>query len=991
MNLSCKILLMLILLGQQLPAQTVAEKFAAGMDAYHLKLFSEASKIFDEITNSYGAEDEVYAAAKYYSADALLKMGKKEEAAVKFEFIVSNVVWSSFREESLFKIGLIYYDLNKFSLSRKNLVLLLKDYPYSEYAGSAYYWIGESYAREERLDDAIDFLIRSTEDKTNITHRDLSFFALAGVYEKRGDYNNAVKYYDQLLTLYPTSKLANQSQFRIGVCYFKLKDYYTTILELNDPSLVSLPENSLVEGIYLLANSYYKVEEYENAADTYSEIIERFPASTFYRPAQYGLAWSYFQLKKYNDAFNVFNYLSEGSDSLAVKSFLNKGEARRYSGNYSDALRIYGEFVKLYPSHSLAPLAEYQIGVINFEQNKDDLSNTHLLNATSSNDPVTRAKAFTLIGEIELQKKNFVKAKTNFETAIKITEDEADVHQSALLGLAIASYHLQDFEGAVELLREVENLNPGFESDKLNFYMAESYFAAGKYQEALNRYNSVSSVKEDIQRQVIYSKGYCYFNTGGYDNAAYQFSDFIKKYPDDKRVVDARLRLADSYFGSKNYTAASRIFKELFKSESFSSSDPYTYYQYAQALYKSGETSEAIKEFQNLQHKFPNSKYAENSLYTVGWIKFQQGMFGEAISDFRNVIAIYKSSSLAPLVYYSIGDAYFNLEKYDSAIVNYQKVISGYPASEYVFDAVNGVQYSYVAMGKPELAVGLIDNFVQKNPKLKFSDQIYFKKGEIFYSQRDYRNAKISYQEFIAKYPKSKFTPEAYYWMGKSAQNMNELDEAAFYFKKVFDNYAGSEPAALSVIELGKVYQSGKNYAAAIELFSSASSRLKDSPRLPEILFMKGTTYLKMDDIQNAYSTFSELALYHRETLFADKAKFEMGVIDLASSRYEKADEFFLYLAEHRTDDLGAQAQYYYGLSLYEQQKYTESVSALVRLRTVFSNYDEWLSRSYLLLGDCYVKLNDKRKAEEFYRTVIAGNKGTELEKEARQKLNRIQ
>jgi TolA-binding protein len=971
-------------------AQSIADKFTSGMEAYHLKLYSDANQIFEDIIENYGIEDELYASARYYSADALLKMGKSEESAAGFEFISNHVIWSNFREESLFNLGMIYFDAGRFSLSRKNLVQLIGDYPHGEYTGSAYYWIGESYAEEDRLDDAVDFLLRAIEDRPSNTHRDHSIYALAGVYERQEDYNNAVKYYDQLLSYYPNSSLANQAQLRIGICYFKLNDYYTSILELNDPSLSGLSEKSLVEGLYLLANSYYQVEEYENAVKSYSEIIEKFPSSSVTRNTHYGLAWSYFQLQKYSDAYNVFNYLSEGTDSLAVKSFIWKGEARRYSGNYSEAAGIFGQFLKLYPSHYLAAIAEYQIGVINFEQNKFDVANRYLTNATSSDDPVTRAKAFTLIGEMELQKQNYIKAKGHFEPAVRITKTEADVHQRALLGLGITLYHLQDFDNAIEYLHEAEDINPGFEPDKISFYLAESYFAIGKFQEALNRYNSIETNDINILKQIIYSKGYCHFNVGSYDNAAYQFSDYLQKYPNDKRATDAKLRLADSYFGSKNFIASSRIFKELFQSKSFSTTDPYTFYQYAQALYKSGESSEAIREFQNLQQNFPTSKYAQNSLYTVGWIKFQQGDFSEAINDYKNVLRVYKRSSLSPLIYYSIGDAYFNLEKYDSAIVNYQRVISHYPSSEYVFDAINGIQYSYVSMGKPNMAVDLIDNFIEKNPKLKFSDQIFFKKGEIYYSQRDYKNAKISYQEFVTKFSKSSFVPEAYYWLGKSAENLNELDEASFYFKKVFESYPNSEPAAVSVIELGNIYETNEDYKSAIDLFNSAASRLKDSPRLPEILFMKGQAYLKMDDLQNAYGTFSELALYHQQSLFADKAKFEMGLIDLAVSRFENADDLFLDIAENRTDDMGAKAQYYYGVSLYEQQKYTESISALVRVRTVYSNYHDWLSRAYLLMGDCYAKLDDTRKAEEMYRTVIARNKGGELGEEARKKINEL-
>lgn len=970
--------------------QNVAEEFNKGMEAYNKQLFVDAYRIFDSIVDDYGVVDELYASARFYSGNSLLKMGKKDEASTRFEYIVNNVVWSKFREESLFTLGLIYYDTKRYALSRKNHLMLVYQYPNSDYIGSAMYWIGESYTAEGRLNDAVDFLTQAIEDKSGNRFRDHSLYALASVYEKMQDYQNAVKYYDQLLTYHSNSPLALQAQVRIGVCYFYLKDYYNSILELNNPVIQTLPDEKLSEALYLLANSHYRVEEYENAARTYSEIIERFPYSAFVRDAQYGLAWSLFQQSKYNEAYNVFNNLSAGEDTIAIKSFIWKGESKRYSGKPNEALIIFEDFLKRYPDHPLASLVESLIGLIYFDQNKLELSSQYLANATSSDDPVTRAKAFTMIGEIELRKKNYIKARGNFEPAIRITEAESDVHLRAMLGMGVSLFHLGDFENAAEYFREAENLNPDFETDKINFYMAECYFSIGKYQEALSRYSAIGSKEDEYVRQVTYSKGYCHFNLGAYSNAIYQFSEFVDRYPNDVRTTDARLRLADSYFGAKNFAAASKIFKQIFQSGKYSSDDPYTYYQYAQALYKSGEADAAITEFRNLQQKFPQSKYAESSLFTVGFIKFQEGEFKEAINNYRYVLQIYKNSSIAPVVYYSIGDAYFNLSMYDSAIVNYRNVLTKYPSSDYVFDAINGMQYSYVAMGKSDEAIVLIDRFINQNPNLKFSDQIFFKKGELYYSQRDYRNAKTSYQEFLVRYPKSSFVPEAYYWLGKSSQNLNENDEAIFYFNKVFESYPGSESAAVSVIELGKMYELNGNYQASIAVLEQASNKLKDSPRLPEVLFLKGTAYIKIDDVQKAYGTFEELATYHRETIFADRAKFEMGLIDMATGRYDIANKNFLDVAERRADDLGARSQFHYGLSLYEQGKITEAISALVRVRTVYSQYEPWLSRSYLLIGDCYVKLNDKRQAEEMYRVVVTKHKGNELGEEARQKISNL-
>ena len=80
--------------------QSVAEEFNLGMDAYNKQLFADANKIFEKVVKEYGIEDELYASARFYSANSLLKMGKKEEAATGFEFISNNVVWSKFRDDS---------------------------------------------------------------------------------------------------------------------------------------------------------------------------------------------------------------------------------------------------------------------------------------------------------------------------------------------------------------------------------------------------------------------------------------------------------------------------------------------------------------------------------------------------------------------------------------------------------------------------------------------------------------------------------------------------------------------------------------------------------------------------------------------------------------------------------------------------------------------------------------------------------------------------
>ncbi|MFC2119955.1 tetratricopeptide repeat protein, partial [Bacteroidota bacterium] len=689
-----------------------SEKFTLALEEYYQDRYADAYILFNEVANDYGIDDELYASSKYYAADALLKLGQKEPAAAELEYIVNHIIWSNVREEAFYHLGLIYYEFKKYSTARARFESLSKEFPGGKYSGSAMYWIGESYAEENKLDEAIEFLHKAIKDKQSNSYRDYTIYALANVYEKKGDYENAVKYYDQLLSYYRNSSLLISAQLRVGVCYFYLKDYQSSILELNNPLLDDLPDNYYSESLYLLANSYYRVQEYYEAENAYSELIEKFPGSNFIPDAKYGLAWSLFQQKKYKDAFRVFDHLSTGDDSIAVESYYWKAETKRYSGENSEAIKIYRNLLDEHSSSFIVPRVEYQLGLLYFNSKDINSSKRYLLTAASSEEADVRARAYTLLGELELNSKQYPAAMNYFERGLNTTEINSDLQLHSMLGLGAALYYLGKNDDAIQYLNKILAASPEFERDRVNFYLAENYFAKQKYNEALERFKGINTQEEDIKRLTLYGTAYCYFNLGDYENAAFRFAEYVKIYPYDERVTDAKLRLADSYFGSKNYTASYQVYKDLFNSQKLSLDDPYAYYQYAQALYKSGKTESAINEFSNLQMKFPNSSYADVSLYTIGWIYFQQGDFKTAIDKYRGVMVVYSKTALAPVIYYSIGDAFFNMSRYDSAIVNYQKVLTNYPSSEYVFDAVNGIQYSYVAEGKPEKAIALIDGFV---------------------------------------------------------------------------------------------------------------------------------------------------------------------------------------------------------------------------------------------------------------------------------------
>lgn len=986
-----KLILFSILFSGIVFAQDLTSKFAEAMSEYNRGNFSRASEMFDEVTDESNLKEEIYASARFYKAQCLLNLEKIQAAAGEFESLIKDIPLSNFREAALYKLGTIYFETEDYSRSRRRLMELLDDYPGSEFEGSAYYWIGKAFIADNMYADAEEFLLEAVTERRNNQFVDYSIYTLAELYEKLEDFTNAVTYYDEMLAYYKNSELAPAAQLRIGICYFKLKEYDSAVIELSDPLINELPESKQAEAKYVLANSFFKLKEYDRAEKLFEQILNFDSDDETGMKVTYALAWVQFQMKDFDAAFRTFNRLSaEEADTLSSNSLFWSAECKRYAGDENSAMNIYDKFINKYPGHRLIPLAKYNIGVIYYNNKDIRRAERFLLSAVNSSDKIARARAYTMLGEISLDKKDFPSAQNYFEEAISLTPLPDDLSNRAILGLGISELYQKNYKDAQMNLTDLNVRAYRFENDKVNFYLAEVLFQLGNFGEAIKHFGRVSSGDTDLEKQALYGRAYSYYNLKDYANSAYYFREYIKKYRNDKRYSDAKMRLADSYYGTKNYNEASQIYREVFAEDKTLLNNDYSLYQYSQSLYRAGNSSAAIQNLIELQHNFPKSKYADNSQYLIGWIHFQQNEFSLAIVSYKNLIAEYPSSQLIPVGYYSIGDSYYNLGEYDSSLVYYNYLIQKFPQTKYVYDAINGIHYCYMAKGDPESSINLINDYVASNPRSEFADNILFKKGEIYYNLLNYQSAKISFKEFVATYPESELVPEAYYWIGKSSASLNQREEAEYYFGFLVEKYPKSEFSESAVLELGDLYTSEEDYESAVRLYDSAVNYLSGSKRIPEILFAKASAQFKSGNQAAAYNTYDEIITYYNQSIFAAKSKIELGILELNRGNYENAETLFRDLAESRTDDLGAQAQYYYGSVQFEKANYQEAIIAFVRVRSVFQQYDYWYNKSLIGLGDCYTKTGDKKKAREMYNAVIKKHSRDELGKEAKSKLRKL-
>lgn len=966
--------------------------YTEALQFYEDEQYAAARDLFLNIIQKDDIDHNLIATSRFYSTKCLVQLNLIDGAIEELEFFIRKYKFSSHRPEAIHILGTIYFAKKQYYKAREKLLLLVEEFPNSEYTSISYYLIGQSYANENKYIEAEEFLLEAISDDRNADKIDYAIYSLAYIYELKGNYESAVTYYDELLTYHHESELAPNSQLRIGACYFNLKEYDRTILELTDPLITKLPENQQVEAGYLLANAHFRIQEYDEAERAFKDVLSRTTSTDVERQSNFGIAWVNFQQQNYETAYEQFTNLinKEQSDSITIKSIYWSAECKRYLGDYKSAQKTYIEFLENYPDDNMADAVKLSLSIIQFNENDKKISQRNLILASQSKNKLIKGRALTLLGEISLQEKKYNEAEKYFERAVKIPMLPKRLSNRVILGLGVSQFYLKKYDDALMNLNDLDAREQRFEKRKVNFYLGETYFEKGNYAASQRHYYRIEDEGDDLDRLALYGSAYSYFNLKDFANAAYYFKDYLAKYPKDKNARDARLRLADSYFGMKNFAMATAEYRKIFSSYGENYRNAYTLYQFGQSLFKSGEPDEAIKKMLQLQNEYPKSKYRDDAQYLIGWINFQRGNFQSALSSYKQLLTSYPSSPIKPIAIYSIGDSYYNLGQYDSSIVYYIIIIDNYPESPYVYDAMNGIQYSYLAKDDPEKAISLINAYIVKYPHAPNSERILMKKGEIYYSYGNYPKAIDGYNEMINFYPKSNFAPTAMYWVGKSYAMIEDTVQSTEYFSVIVEKHLKSEYGIEAVVELGKIYSAQKEFEKEIQLYADVIPKISESDKAQEILYLKGEAELNINNQADAYNTFSTIIKYYDKTLFSAKSKIELGIMELNGGRFPNAEILFGEVAKNRTDDIGAEAQYYLGYVLYEQSKYEEAISAFVRVRTVYVSYDEWFIKSLLKLGDCYIKINDKKNAREMFRAVVKRHPNDEYGKEAKSKLNEL-
>jgi len=119
--------------------------------------------------------------------------------------------------------------------------------------------------------------------------------------------------------------------------------------------------------------------------------------------------------------------------------------------------------------------------------------------------------------------------------------------------------------------------------------------------------------------------------------AIVEFERFLQFFPEDKRVPNARLLIAQCYMKAKDYESGRKILNEVMNGYKGTLAGGKALFLMGESYYEQGLYEEAERYFRGVVAVYPELELKNSAVYRIGWIQMQTGKWHEASETFKNV------------------------------------------------------------------------------------------------------------------------------------------------------------------------------------------------------------------------------------------------------------------------------------------------------------------------------------------------------------------
>lgn len=890
----------------------------------------------------------------------------KNNAIIHFNEVDPKELSETEQDEFYFLSGYAHFQRDNFIAARTSLE---KTANYSNpYQVPSVYYMGVIELKDGNMEAAKEYFVMIANEPE--FREDVALY-LTQIDLMEGRCTQVVRHLEPMVSSTPRSKQA-AIKGTLGQAYFCAEDCEkaTPLLEEYITSLRN-PEYALY---YQVGYCSYKSGKYEKAISYLKELTSA-NSDSMRQHAMYLIANSYLDMDNKEDAKVYFqNAAGTGPDErlkeLATVQYIRLSDDL---GDHSQSIALIETFLELYPTSAY----------------RDELLEL-LLNATLHSRDY--AKGIQVIEDLNLNTAAF-----------------QEIYQRLTLYSAVESLNNNQYEDAIEYALKSQSSNIDNTLYQIaHLIMGDAKHLQGKYPEARNHYNQFSMTDVDnsefpwaVNAYASYGVAYTYFKEKDYKNAANKLKvayDQLNQaqFPKAKEFYrDAILRRADCLFMEHEYSTSQELYLRVYQNNY--PKDDYALYQAGLIDGFNNNLSSKITRMDKLSVDFPQSTYRDDADFESADSYFALSDLENAKRGFLDFVNDHGSSPYKPVVYNKLGLIYESQNQYNDAARWYKKTITEFSGTPSANSAVKALERVYLAMGQPQAFLDFINSQSGITLNESKKDSLLFTNAMNFYNANDYRKAAEAFEDYLSEFSRgfhhlevNLYAAECNFELGKSENNSSYFSKALPYYQTVISegsgaqletalvragfitfnhqqNYSLAQQYYRRLSEIGGVQS---NVELALEGYLRSSIELQDQDGIIDASEKIQQTNGMVKDVQDLALFSSAKAYYNKGNIQRAQTIFQQCIqrLDMSSKKAESA--------------------WHLAKITYDNGQFEESKEACKNIISTYGSYSYWVVKAYILIGDCWIGLNNYNEAILTLESIVNNYQGDQaLIDEATQKL----
>ncbi len=990
--LICLVLLSILshpaLSQDQLSRSRAESLYKKGLELVNLSNFGAAREVFTQYLQQSSGPDTRRAEAEYYLAYCALNLRHSDAEKLIEDFIDSHPA----NPRSI----TAYLDLANFFYNEKNYTKASVNYGKVNMAAltpaqrtEANFKWGYSYFNLKKLDDA---LVRFNYVKIQNSEYAAAANYYAGFIEfANGSYDEA---YVDLKRAESNASYANVVPQLLANVLYKQKRYdeliqYEISLRSRAGSIANYAEISM-----LAADAYYFKKDYTSAVATYEAYLKenksKAPASLLYRAG-----YSCYSLGQDDKAIEYLKTSAATSDSVGYYASYYLGILYLKQGNKPFASTAFENARNYLKDKDLVEESTFQFAKVSYDLGKPDLAiaefERFLLGFPSS--PYTN-EVKELLAQAYVNGNNYNKAIEYIESLPRRSAAVDQAYQKATFLKGTELFNKDDYAGAVQFFEKSLSypVAPNYVA-LASFWSAEAYSIDRNYEEAVKRYQKVVSLGTGAEPETLlkarYGLAYAHFNLQQYEQALFNFKEFTNKSPKSGApYVDALVRLGDCYYVSKAYPDALTTYNRARQLNS--PDDDYILFQTGVINGILRKYPDARNQFSVLISSYPKSQYRDEAFFQRAQFEIEQGNYEVAAAGLTQLINEGAGSRFLPYAYLRRAASYFNLKQYDRTVNDYAAILEKFPTHPLGQQVLLPLQEALGLAGRSGEFENYLAQFKKANPESKNLEVVEFEAAKTLYFDQQYPRAVGAFNNFLITYPQSSRLQEANYYLAESHYRQREFDKALSIYTQLSTDatftFLNRVVARMAEIEfrVGRYERAIDSYRRMERLAVNKKEQFNAWSGMMDSFFL-----LAHYDSVNTYATI----ILEKGNINAgaqNKATLYLGKAAMARGNYDAAKDEFINTLNTARDEFGAEAKYRLGEIFFLTKEYKQCYETLVGIDAEFGAYEEWVGRSFLLMADNFVAMNNVFQAKATLQSLIDKFPLQHIKDAATEKLNTI-